>query len=99
MRISDWSSDVCSSDLDAALLEPCPTGAAFVEGVDAVQFVDREGCRATLLHPRQDGHLRRSHRLGEGVPVGFDRLGIVWKGGGQILEEIGSASCRERVWR
>src|SRR3546814_14260059 len=50
---------------DAALLEPCPTGAAFVEGVDAVQFVDREGRRATLLHPRQDGHLRRSHRLGE----------------------------------
>src|SRR3546814_4819507 len=50
---------------DAALLEPCPTGAAFVEGVDAVQFVDREGRRATLLHPRQDGHLRRSHRSEE----------------------------------
>src|SRR3546814_15627677 len=80
MRIRDWSSDVCSSDL------------AFVEGVDAVQFVDREGRRATLLHPRQDGHLRRSHRLGEGVPVGFDCLGIVWKGGGQILE-----GCFERA--
>src|SRR3546814_3243455 len=42
---------------DAALLEPCPTGAAFVEGVDAVQFVDRE-CRSEE-HPSELQSLMR----------------------------------------
>src|SRR3546814_19795303 len=70
---------------DAALLEPCPTGAAFVQGVDAVQFVDREGRRATILPPRQDETLSRSHPPGDGVPVIFDHLVHPWTGAAQPL--------------
>src|SRR3546814_2871305 len=43
MRISDWSSDVCSSDLDqqtayALSAQKAPDGAAPAKGGDAVRF-------------------------------------------------------------
>src|SRR3546814_4579477 len=82
MRISDWSSDVCSSDLDctdgvAAVLEPGDDPAP-VGGVrpGAVHEDDR---RLRLARPfRRRAVSLRSDDLGRG-------------------EEIGRASCRERV--
>src|SRR3546814_13047707 len=38
MRISDWSSDVCSSDLKGGLFHHFPNKQALVEGVLADQF-------------------------------------------------------------
>src|SRR3546814_3873635 len=77
MRISDWSSDVCSSDLFL--------GFAIVDQLDGT--------------PREDAAIA----LQIGVPCGvadFARqdLGDVDRGRFQRLgQEIGRASCRERV--
>src|SRR3546814_5458912 len=72
MRISDWSSDVCSSDLCEGDME-----AAIVEGLAGVE-VDRTG-QAAL------------DQVGGRILVDLDRS---QQFGG---DEIGRASCRERV--
>src|SRR3546814_4317623 len=61
MRISDWSSDVCSSDLQSPV---AAAGDHLVGAVDAARL-----------------HLRRRLDPGAALP----------------LDEIGRASCRERV--
>src|SRR3546814_7290094 len=63
MRISDWSSDVCSSDLLADVPQPVPAHVAFGAGVG-----DQQRPPITLMDFPQDA-----------------------------LEQIGRASCRERV--
>src|SRR3546814_8361439 len=83
MRISDWSSDVCFSDLQGRGV------AAEREGIDRL----RRGHGAEGI-----GRLGRRR---ERVAVRHDRSGRhagfahVERPGG--LEEIGRASCRERV--
>src|SRR3546814_17773673 len=92
MRISDWSSDVCSSDLDSVLR------AVFLGG-DVQRF------QQVALDPAADTGDTVGHHHVERVDLGGDdveldrirrlhhhhavvqRLGI----------EIGRASCRERV--
>src|SRR3546814_7006535 len=54
MRISDWSSDVCSSDLGVAGDHERPTGGGLVVGV-AVE-------RAADDHREGDDHHRPDHR-------------------------------------
>src|SRR3546814_7599992 len=57
MRISDWSSDVCSSDLLAdAALAPLPQGAA-LQGQPERRRVVRDGARGRRrrLHPLRRG--------------------------------------------
>src|SRR3546814_5537455 len=85
MRISDWSSDVCSSDLEddagrilLALLEHVAhaAGADADEHLDEVRAGDREERHVRL--PR-DG-------------AGEQRLA-----GAGRADEIGRASCRDRV--
>src|SRR3546814_8746658 len=74
MRISDWSSDVCSSDL-------------------AVEAADEElalGHQQHALPIGLHGLARRRVQPAEAAPVENCRLG-------RIAEEIGRASCRERV--
>src|SRR3546814_11419615 len=46
MRISDWSSDVCSSDLDAVAQSPSTAFAAVLHAIvlDAFYFTSRESC-------------------------------------------------------
>src|SRR3546814_8403942 len=74
MRTSDWSSDVCSSDLDVHLVAGDET---------------QEARAAARLGRRE---LQRHHDLAllEHVPPGS---------GAEVLDgdEIGRASCRERV--
>src|SRR3546814_2487402 len=48
MRISDWSSDVCSSDLDGEIVPGGPKHAALVQGLGAIT---EAGLRALWRSP------------------------------------------------
>src|SRR3546814_2713297 len=82
MRISDWSSDVCSSDLPALGVVITQEGlvqAALFLALDDGHRVALVGdlaqrVLARMVHGRGGGHWRRIERL-----------------------QIGRASCRERV--
>src|SRR3546814_6537193 len=104
MRISDWSSDVCSSDLDQRFerqIDPRRDDPAQIGAVGADMVEGRRGAEADdeLVLARLD----RLRRNGVARAVGADRLRLV------DLErdaptrrlapgdQIGSASCRERV--
>src|SRR3546814_10725511 len=63
MRISDWSSDVCSSDLGGL-----PEGGRHVEKADDVRA--QEG----LSQAMADVRIRRQHGGGAGAPQLFLRL-------------------------
>src|SRR3546814_7938391 len=88
MRISDWSSDVCSSDLLDALAD----GLHHFQ-IDAEQVV--------AAHPRLAGDPG-----GDDDDVGAGDVGIIIGAGdlrvkalnrADLRQEIGRASCRERV--
>src|SRR3546814_13629953 len=83
MRISDWSSDVCSSDLRLGQDEP-EVAAQLVpqRGADSQQARQRR--RAEAEHRPAVAHQdeRRAHRQDENA-----------------AEQIGSESCRECVWQ
>src|SRR3546814_12171354 len=108
MRISDWSSDVCSSDLVAAV-------ALVGEEIGAEKLVERRGdLRRLLFHHLAGARLEIApeafeHRL----PLRAAARHVVQlflEPGGEIIadiafeeafeeggEQIGRASCRERV--
>src|SRR3546814_6676764 len=113
MRISDWSSDVCSSDLDDAVgddghdqpasLDPEPCGP--VEP-SSVQVVDDLG----LSSLQRSGLVRRGGLLGRLLVEGALRLlqlshlaageeagRVELDQGSLATPETGRASCRERV--
>src|SRR3546814_19203019 len=103
MRISDWSSDVCSSDLLAGREE-------VGRHPDDVDHLGRRSVgEGGAGEPREDVVLRRApavlHVGGELlVEVLERRLGQVVVTGaadaaGAVLQQIGRASCRERVWQ
>src|SRR3546814_17712551 len=97
MRISDWSSDVCSSDLRGAAGGPSRPDPAALEG----------GGADHVAHPRLN--LRAPARAVEHPVVADARLDVVVvvlgrNAATQIMRrlglaeaEIGRASCRERV--
>src|SRR3546814_7066242 len=64
MRISDWSSDVCSSDLDEVTVE--------VLDVD----MDRERVSLSLKATQEDPwqHFARTHQIGQIVPGKVTKL-------------------------
>src|SRR3546814_1546462 len=76
MRISDWSSDVCSSDL---------TLLSFSSAVEVLRMANHLSgkpiYRWSILHPTQSSIVSSN-----GIAIGT-----------QPLNEIGRASCRERV--
>src|SRR3546814_14246712 len=88
MRISDWSSDVCSSDLSGAMATPKITGMIRRKarrdakgGVPAVG--DLRQRRVERFAPTRDD-LRQ--RIGE---VAVDRKRVVWGKGGSVRVELG----------
>src|SRR3546814_13383140 len=111
MRISDWSSDVCSSDLIGRV------GRAAISGKPAIQ--SRNSVPLQAVEIVADGMEWRSpcsvgHDLDEEVPCGAEtkpRVNVevysvqrgvveVWSASVDPLDahpEIGSASCRDRV--
>src|SRR3546814_15156302 len=109
MRISDWSSDVCSSDL------------RFFAGAEAVALGD-EGRRRRIVRRQRDGQRVVGGERAEGsaeqrvrscrehrqavVLALAEPLDPETEGGAlgaadplALHEEIGRASCRERVWK
>src|SRR3546814_19072506 len=83
MRISDWSSDVCSSDLDGFRRVARDEGA-----VRRVRVVDQQASAALA-------DLLAHHALREGDERRAGQVGVVDKG--PALGQIGRASCREKV--
>src|SRR2546430_10000721 len=71
----DWSSDVCSSDLQQGYLRV---------------WIDNELVRV-------DDDPKKIKRLGARVQVIQDRIAITIENRARFIEEIGRASCRERV--
>src|SRR3546814_14959117 len=103
MRISDWSSDVCSSDLTdyhRAKWGPLARGALRAGEWLALSFADRViAVSPSLAAQLRQSFPQRAHSIAS-IPNGtsdlpgdadpaliFERLG----------SEIGRASCRERV--
>src|SRR3546814_15029382 len=88
MRISDWGSDVCSSDLGEAALAVCVRAGR-----------QKAGDRPLAAGAVDVGALQDQRNVGiEGAGRDWQRTGI--RGGillGVVGLEIGRASCRERV--
>src|SRR3546814_7920003 len=93
MRISDWSSDVCSSDLND-LVAAVATGTGLSKS-DATKAVDEVFDQITVALKKGD-----DVRL-----VGFGTFAVTKRAAtqgrnprtGEKIEKIGRASCRERV--
>src|SRR3546814_8919836 len=99
MRISDWSSDVCSSDLvlhelgvNLSQVAPCflvPRHETFAVHPDAAALNVRELVGRGHVEPLEDAAEPRLFiELGTELPVEPERVPRV---------QIGRASCRERV--
>src|SRR3546814_14219585 len=96
MRISDWSSDVCSSDLlatrrledqDIVIVERFGTAFGPVDPQGATDLVDDRGLVDDLRTARGR---KRDTLLRLAGNAAFEQLG-------QLGFEIGRASCREGV--
>src|SRR3546814_14149786 len=88
MRISDWSSDVCSSDLRIA------SGIALGDRDDGAI-----GRPWPARHRRDPDHRIGGQRRERIAAPDVDIMGTaVGRLDDQIMPEIGRASCRERVW-
>src|SRR3546814_2925628 len=93
MRISDWSSDVCSSDL----CHPCaPSQATHSFSDDSVYTPDMPfpARSYSLLMPLLRG---RSHFCKHALRQAAIPLPSVSDDDKRVHAEIGRASCRERV--
>src|SRR3546814_5793068 len=103
MRISDWSSDVCSSDLELArlrsILREHPTAILFTHKT----YIDG----ATPSRLAYDNDMPMLHLFG-GANLDFAIMGEFFRRSGMIFvrrsfqdqpvyKQIGRASCRERV--
>src|SRR3546814_14271733 len=100
MRISDWSSDVCSSDLIVAGLNPAETNGILQiltelnrSGITLI-FVEHD-VRAVLLVSTRLVVLAQGSLLKEGLPHEVVRSPDVIR----VYLAIGRASCRESVCR
>src|SRR3546814_13330026 len=89
MRISDWSSDVCSSDLKGA--------GEIIDRLTATGKLKPEAAFAARLAVAALG--RPDTATGETVlsaPISL-RQGMLYLGPIPLVPKIGRASCRERV--
>src|SRR3546814_12313383 len=113
MRISDWSSDVCSSDLriernerPAAARQPDEPLLALDLPFGRDDLGDRtdHGQAARALEPRRgrvaDTHLRKAKGGADpAAQSGEQHDGQEQRPVRRRRAEIGRAACRERVWR
>src|SRR3546814_15346760 len=115
MRISDWSSDVCSSDLPnnrcrrcfqrAALLIFADIEAFRIDELDVAQADEvEEGRHERCLRVRRRVLVETAARCKHvNLAIRQQAFGAVRgiaegdAGPGEMIEEIGRASCRERV--
>src|SRR3546814_3953976 len=85
MRISDWSSDVCSSDLE---IHELIDGGIGGREAAAHHFLADE-----ILVPRRKGGDVEADMIAGKADAALEAFAAFG------AEEIGRASCRERVWR
>src|SRR3546814_2138085 len=110
MRISDWSSDVCSSDLlgiPEAEKQRLVSGVAAQYESEVVYHSIREDLEAQgVIFLDTDTALKEHPELfkeyfGTVIPAGDNKFSAlntaVWSGGSFIYVQIARASCRERV--
>src|SRR3546814_16720861 len=100
MRISDWSSDVCSSDLGSGLDNELDVveGMQFDRGYLSPYFINNQTSQQVemddpyiLIHDKKISNVRELLPVLEAVAKAGKPLVIVAEA------EIGRASCRERV--
>src|SRR3546814_18685867 len=103
MRISDWSSDVCSSDLPFPNLRKTVSARAMILVIDnydsftfnLVHYLIELGAEVRV--ERNDA-LTAAEALGSGADAILISPGpCTPNDAGISLDQIGSASCRERV--
>src|SRR3546814_16309088 len=111
MRISDWSSDVCSSDL--TIEEASPMGFAAEFHTQLIDVFSRQGLVPTYpqkrvqtlidhVHPSGSLLLLRARAptgesIATGIFAGFGRYSTFWGNGSIQSMQIGRTACRERV--
>src|SRR3546814_14323681 len=97
MRISDWSSDVCSSDLDQGKSDETARRYALSLGISG-----QKDAAIAILDPllrEQDRAAWRDRAFILAMNGDVDEAEKIAKAlmPGPVSEEIGRASCRERV--
>src|SRR3546814_13519070 len=101
MRISDWSSDVCSSDLNGALELHHRLVEAAEAVVDPAETIDDVAVARTQLHRAHQHGLRLVEvllLLDPGIGAVGHHIGLLRLQAERMLEvPIGRASRRERV--
>src|SRR3546814_19077217 len=97
MRISDWSSDVCSSDLCGTRIRACTWRSRTRAASPTARTAARTSCWST--EPGRDGPAGRGMSRALTVVQLLPALesGGVERSTIEIAAEIGSAACRERV--
>src|SRR3546814_18745545 len=99
MRISDWSSDVCSSDLTATVTHTSSETLGLRKGAEAIALIKAS---AIIIAVDAGVPLKLSARNQLHGTVSALRPGAVNSEVALALpggNEIGRASCRERVWQ
>src|SRR3546814_20572319 len=95
MRISDWSSDVCSSDLRGTNMA---TATDAIDQLGGYDTADLGNATLSSVAPISTGMLSA---MGRNNPAGEYDNGQVWVqaigNSGSLAKQIGRASCRERV--
>src|SRR3546814_2643667 len=79
MRMSDWSSDVCSSDLDDRF-------DAAGAGRGTAELRDRGGDRALWHRAPRTGRARQGHGIGRGVRDDDERAAVLGTEPGAALD-------------
>src|SRR3546814_19325045 len=102
MRISDWSSDVCSSDLFSALDLGVPASAKIARGVEfagrfALEFTDDDSQWLALLERLSVEGSHSTWRRQALLAIVRSELSASLLERCSAALQIGRASCRERV--
>src|SRR3546814_12944301 len=108
--MSDWSSDVCSSDLRAALLDyqrryaATPPGGqpgAVLDGRDIGTVVCPEAAVKLFVTARDEVRATRRHKelIDKGENPTYDQVLADLRRRDAQDQQIGRASCRERGWQ
>src|SRR3546814_16823115 len=95
MRISDWSSDVCSSDLIEVQVANNPVQTQVMQ---VVQAMVAEAGFNVKLKSMEFAALLAAQSAGT-----YQASQVGWSGridpDGNLHQSLGRASCRERVWQ